>query len=112
MQIFTEKRADSSEEIFVVFIFADAGPSGHTRYPSQLMAMPHMQNGTERQSEEAKPVQQRPDLPFVWRLSKLQRYQDCRHGRETSALDSALLISTLTTVEHLMDSLVFCIVAS
>ena len=30
VQIFTEKRPDSSEEIFAVFIFADAGRSGHT----------------------------------------------------------------------------------
>ena len=30
VQIFAEKRPDSSEEIFAVFIFADAGRSGHT----------------------------------------------------------------------------------
>ena len=30
VQIFAEKRPDSSEEIFAVFIFADAGHSGHT----------------------------------------------------------------------------------
>ena len=30
VQIFVEKRPDSSEEIFAVFIFADAGHSGHT----------------------------------------------------------------------------------
>ena len=30
VQIFAEKRADSSEEIFAVFIFVDAGLSGHT----------------------------------------------------------------------------------
>ena len=30
VQIFAEKRADSSEEILAVFIFADAGLSGHT----------------------------------------------------------------------------------
>ena len=30
VQIFTEKGPDSSEEIFAVFIFADAGHSGHT----------------------------------------------------------------------------------
>ena len=30
VQIFAEKRADSSEEIFAVFIFGDAGLSGHT----------------------------------------------------------------------------------
>jgi len=30
VQIFAEKRPDSSEEIFTVFIFADAGRSGHT----------------------------------------------------------------------------------
>ena len=41
---------------------------------------------TKRRS---KPVQQQPDLPFVWRLSKLRRYQDCRRGRETGVLDSA-----------------------
>ena len=28
------------------------------------------------------PVQQRPNLPSVWRLSQLRRYQDCRHERE------------------------------
>ena len=30
VQIFAEKGPDSSEEIFAVFIFADAGHSGHT----------------------------------------------------------------------------------
>ena len=30
VQIFTEKGPDSSEEIFTVFIFVDAGHSGHT----------------------------------------------------------------------------------
>ena len=30
VQIFAEKRPDSSEEIFAVFNFADAGCSGHT----------------------------------------------------------------------------------
>ena len=30
VQIFAEKCPDSSEEIFAVFIFADAGLSGHT----------------------------------------------------------------------------------
>ena len=30
VQIFAEKRPDSPEEIFAVFIFADAGRSGHT----------------------------------------------------------------------------------
>ena len=30
VQIFAEKRPDCSEEIFAVFIFADAGRSGHT----------------------------------------------------------------------------------
>ena len=30
VQIFAEKRPDSSEEIFAVFIFVDAGLSGHT----------------------------------------------------------------------------------
>ena len=30
VQIFAEKRPDFSEEIFVVFIFTDAGRSGHT----------------------------------------------------------------------------------
>ena len=62
---------------------------------------------TKRRS---KPVQQRPNLPFVWSLSQLRRYQDCRRGWETGALDSALLISTSTTSERLTDLLVFCIV--
>ena len=55
-------------------------------------------------------VQQRPKLPFVWKLSQLRRCQDCRSGWETGTLDSALPISTLTTSECLTDSLVFCIV--
>ena len=51
VQIFAEKRADSSEEIFAVFIFRGCGTLWP--HPYQLMAMPHMRNGTERQSEEA-----------------------------------------------------------
>ena len=39
-------------------------------------------------------MQQRPNLPFAWRPSQLQRYRDCSRGRETGVLDSVLLISS------------------
>ena len=106
---FSRKSAQTLQKKFSRFLFSRMRDSlatplsvdGHAPYAKRHWT-------TKRRS---KPVQQRPDLPFVWRLSKLRRYQDCRRGRETGALDSALLISTSTTAERLTDSLVFCIVA-
>ena len=48
VQIFVEKRADSSEEIFRGFYFR--GCATLWPHPYQLMAMPHMWNGTEQRS--------------------------------------------------------------
>jgi len=102
---FLRKSVQTLQKKFSRFLFSRMWDSlsvdGHTPYANR--------HWTTKQ--RSKPVQQWPDLPFVWRLSKLRRYQDCRRRWETGALDSALLISTSTTSECLTDSLVFCIVA-
>ena len=49
--------------------------------PYQLMPTPHMwTEETKLNDERSKLAQQQPSLPFVWRPSHLQRYQDYRCG--------------------------------
>ena len=64
VQIFAEKRADSSEEIFAVFYFRGYGCGTLWPHPYQLMATPHLRNGTERRSEEASLCNN--GLIFLW----------------------------------------------
>ena len=47
---------------------------------------------------------------LCYQLAQLKEQAQKRSGRKTGVLDLALLISTSTTSERLLDSLVFCIV--
>ena len=83
VQIFTEMRSNSSEEI------------------SQNECRPHptcmqtKETTLNDGSEEASLCNNQPSLCFVWRPLQLQKYQDCRLGQETGLLHSRIqLIST------------------
>ena len=71
---FLRKSVQTLQKKFSRFLFSRMWDSlsddGHVPYANRHWT-------TKRRS---KPVQQWPDLPFVWRLSKLRRYQDCRRG--------------------------------
>ena len=76
------------EEIFTVFIFAEQKrdalttplpDDGHTPYAR----VPKKWHWTTKRS---KIVQQRPTLPFVWRPSQLQKYQNCMPARVKTGL--------------------------
>ena len=60
----------------------------------------------DQTTKRSKLVQQRPTRPFVWRPSRLRKYQDCMPARAKNWLveqkDSALLILNSTTSERLL----------
>ena len=77
-------------------------------HPYQLMATPHMRNGTERRSEEAGPCNN--GLIFLL-CGGFRNYEGIKTAAAGEKPYSALLISTSTTSERHTNLLVFCIVA-
>ena len=71
------------------FYFCGMNEWGSGHIPTSWWPCPTYESKKQHwtRKERSKLVQQRPSLPFVWRPSQLQKYQDCHCGRETGLLN-------------------------